>query len=224
MSAIDFGQDRCPPGVNWNYSRAELMADGFVHAIGLALGLIGAVALCIRVSAFADHAQQAAVLVYSVGLLTVLGLSAAYNLWPVSPCKWVLRRFDHAAIFILIAATYTPFLTQLKGTSLAAAHLVIVWLTAFLGVALKLLLPGRFDRAAIALYLLLGWSGVILYDQVIAPLPTSTIGLLAAGGLLYTVGVVFHVWQSLPFQNAIWHGFVVLAATCHYFAVLTRVA
>jgi hemolysin III len=109
-------------------------------------------------------------------------------------------------------------MAQLK-ISLTSDLLTGVWVTAGLGVMLKLVLPGRFDRVAVALYLLLGWSGVIFRGSVFASLPSLTIWLLAAGGL-YSVGVIFHLWESLRFQNAIWHAFVLLAAGCHYTAAL----
>jgi hypothetical protein len=99
------------------------------------------------------------VLVYIIGLVTMLALSAAYNMWPVSPAKWVLRRFDHSAIYLLIAGTYTPFLAQMKSALASAGLGVGVWLSAAVGIALKLALPGRFDRLAVVLCLLLGWSG-----------------------------------------------------------------
>ena len=95
-----------------------------------------------------------------------------------------------------------------------------VWLSALIGIALKLALPGRFDRLAVALCLLLGWSGVIAYDSLAYALPSKSLWLLAIGGILYSLGALFHVWHSLRFHNAIWHGFVLLAASCHYSAVL----
>jgi hemolysin III len=159
------------------------------------------------------------VAVSSVGLLSMLGFSAAYNTWPVSRAKSVLRRFDHSAIFVMIAGTYTPFIAQMKGDLVAMGLLIGVWLTAVAGIILKLLLSGRFDRVAVALYLLLGWSGVVVYEPVVAALPGLSIWLLAAGGL-YTMGVVFYTWRSLRFQNAIWHAFVLVGACCHHSAVL----
>jgi len=95
-----------------------------------------------------------------------------------------------------------------------------VWLSAVIGMALKLALPGRFDRLAVVLCLLLGWSGVIAYDSLTSVLPSATLWLLAIGGILYSPGAIFHVWHGLRFHNAIWHGFVLLAASCHYSAVL----
>jgi hemolysin III len=161
-----------------------------------------------------------AILVYGIGLVTALTVSAFYNLWPVSPVKWMLRRFDHSAIYLLIAGTYTPFITQMKASMESLVLLVGMWLTCMGGIALKLGYPGRFERLSIVLYLLLGWSGVIAYDSVFGTLPYFTLWLLAAGGILYTVGVAFHLWESLRFQNAIWHAFVLIAAACHYGAVL----
>ena len=216
--------DGRPLGFTWRYDRAEMLADGIVHITGVGLGLIGAIILLVIASASAGLVELASIVIYIAGLLAMLCLSAAYNLWPVSRAKWLLRRLDHSAIYLLIAATYTPFIVQLKSGSASTGLLIGVWLTALIGIALKLILPGRFDRLAVVLYLLLGWSGVIVADAVVAALPGSTVWLLAIGGLLYTVGVVFHLWHSLRFQNAIWHGFVLLAAFCHYTAVLGGVA
>jgi hemolysin III len=95
-----------------------------------------------------------------------------------------------------------------------------VWLSAATGMALKLALPGRLDRLAVILCLLLGWSGVIAYDSLASTLPSASLWLLAIGGILYSVGAFFHVWRGLRFHTAIWHGFVLIAASCHYWAVL----
>jgi hemolysin III len=208
--------------ISWNYDRGEILADGIVHIIGIVLGLIGAVAI-ILVALEIEHIRITPVLIYAIGLLAMLGLSAAYNMWPVSRTKWILRRFDHSAIYLLIAGTYTPFLAVMKASLLAAGLGIGVWASAAIGMVLKLALPGRFDRASIVLYLLLGWSGVFAYKAMTSALPSASLWLLAAGGILYSVGTVFHVWRRLRFQNAIWHGFVLAAAGCHYSAVLTCV-
>jgi hemolysin III len=209
-------------GSPWNYDRDEIIADGVIHVIGVCFGLIGAVTLIVVASRTTKIVAIESVFVYAVGLLAMLGFSAAYNLWPASETKRILRRFDHSAIFVLIAGTYTPFMAQLK-ISLAGGLLTGIWITAGLGVVLKLVLPGRLDRVAVVLYLLLGWSGVMLCGSIIASLPRLTLWLLAAGGALYSIGVVFHLWESLRFQNAIWHAFVLFAAECHYAAVLDYV-
>jgi hemolysin III len=211
-------------GFTWNYDRAEIIADGVIHAIGMCFGLVGGIVI---VALVVTHSTQAvvitAVLTYAVALAAMLWFSGTYNMWPVSPTKWILRRFDHSAIYLLIAGTYTPFMAQLKDSVVSGGLLAGVWTTAAVGIVLKLVLPGRFDRLSIALYLLLGWSGVMAWSSI-ASLPALTLWLLAAGGALYSVGVVFHCWRSLRFQNAIWHAFVLSAAACHYAAVLEYAA
>jgi hemolysin III len=206
--------------MHWNYDRAELIADGVVHIVGICFGLVAATALIVLAAIYATAFEVAVVSVYVTGLLAMLVLSATYNLWPVSRAKWVLRRFDHSAIYVLIAATYTPFIMALKESYLAIALLIGVWCAAIGGVVLKLALPGRYDRLAVGLYLALGWSGVMLYDAVVKAVPPLSLWLVVAGGVLYSLGVIFHAWQRLRFQNAIWHGFVLLGAACHYTAIL----
>lgn len=209
--------------IGWHYDRAELIADGVVHVLGVVLGLIAVTALITLTGVFASASQIVLVSVYAAGLLAMLGLSAAYNLWPVSPRKWLLRRFDHSAIYILIAATYTPFIAQIKDQMFAIALLSGVWGVAIVGIVLKLFLPGRFDKLSVGLYLGLGWSGVIAYESVSAAVPNLTMWFIALGGVLYTLGVIFHAWRALRFQNAIWHAFVLMGAACHYTAVLDMV-
>jgi len=209
-----------PSYPSWNYSFGEIVADGAVHATGVVLGLVGSVLLVLWAAGSAGTVELAAVFVYVAGLLAMLGFSAAYNMWPVSPTKWLLRRFDHSAIYVMIAGTYTPLLLQMKASVATVALLAGVWAAALVGAALKLAFPGRLDRISIALYLALGWSVLAAYDSVLPALPSSALTLLALGGLLYSGGVIFHVWSRLRFQNAIWHAFVLAAAACHWGAIV----
>jgi hemolysin III len=209
--------------VRWNYDRVELIADGVVHAIGICFGLIAATVLIVLTAVYATAFQVAMVSIYVAGLLAMLVLSATYNLWPVSRAKWVLRRFDHSAIYLLIAATYTPIIMQVKDSVLAVVLLIGVWCLAIVGVVLKLALPGRYDRVAVGLFLAMGWSGIMLHDSVAAALPRLALWFVIAGGALYSFGIIFHAWQRLRFQNVIWHCFVLLGAACHYTAVLDLV-
>lgn len=209
--------------VQWNYDRGELIADGIVHIVGICFGLVAATALIVLASVYATAIDVAAVSVYVVGLLAMLVLSATYNLWPVSSAKWVLRRFDHSAIYLLIAATYTPLIMELKHSTFAIALLIGVWCIATVGIVIKLVFPGRYDRLAVGLYLAMGWSGMMLYDAVVKALPAMALWFIFAGGVLYSFGVIFHAWQRLRFQNAIWHGFVLAGAACHYTAILDTV-
>src|SRR6202171_1321650 len=209
--------------IRWNYDRAELIADGIVHGIGVFGGLVAATVLIVLTAIYATPFEVAVVSVYVAGLLAMLVLSATYNLWPVSRAKWVLRRFDHSAIYVLIAATYTPFIMELKDSYFAIALLIGVWGVAIVGVALNLALPGRYDRLAVGLYLAMGWSGTMLYDKVVKALPSMALGFIIAGRVLYSLGVIFHAWQRLRFQNAIGHCFVLMGAACHYTAILDLV-
>src|ERR1700731_3418545 len=161
--------------IRWNYDRAELIADGIVHGIGVFGGLIAATVLVVLTAIYAGAFEVTVVSVYVVGLLAMLVLSATYNLWPISRAKWVLRRFDHSAIYVLIAATYTPFITQMKDSIFAIALLTGVWCVAMVGIVIKLLLPGRFDRLAVGIYLAMGWSGFLVYDKGVGSLPPLTL-------------------------------------------------
>ncbi|WP_439572206.1 PAQR family membrane homeostasis protein TrhA [Phreatobacter sp.] len=219
MANADDGR---PPGMTRQFDRAELIADGVVHVVGVVAAVFAAGAMVGIALVRAELATVSAVAVYAASLIAVLGLSAAYNMWPVSRTKWLLRRFDHAAIWLLIAGTYTPLMIHV-GTPVAHALLAGVWAAALAGAVLKLVAPGRFDRVAVIGYLAIAWSGVAIAGEVFATLSTSAIVLLVTGGFLYTAGVVFHLWDRLRFQNAIWHGFVLAAAGCQYGALLDGV-
>lgn len=208
-----------PASVRWTYDRAELWADGVVHVAGLVAALIG-VALLMGVAApGAETALAVALGIYAAGLVAVKAISALYNMWPVSRVKWVLRRFDHAAIYLLIAGTYTPFLVLLDDRGIATILLAVIWLIAVIGVALKIGLPGRLDRLSIVLYLGMGWSGLAAGGVVYQSLSATTLALIAAGGIVYTVGVIFHMWKGLRFHNAIWHVFVLAGSALFYAAI-----
>ena len=124
----------------------------------------------------------------------------------------------------MIAGTYTPFMTSIPGSMEARGLLTAVWCVAIAGAAAKLLFPRRLEGISIPLYLLLGWAIMIALGPLMASVTLTTVVLLAVGGVLYTTGVVFHVWEALPFNKAVWHGLVVAAAACHYCAVLYGVA
>ncbi|HEY6630573.1 MAG TPA: hemolysin III family protein [Rhizobiaceae bacterium] len=214
------GHSDIPFWGRFDYSRAEVIADGVVHAVGIVLAIVAGSAL-LSLSAFhAGPGEYIATIFYVVSLLTVLSISLAYNLWPLTPAKWVLRRFDHAAIYLLIAATYTPFLAQLHDAAMTGWMIAVVWGAAIAGMAIKLFLPGRLDRLAVAFYLAIGWSGIVVVRPLLDTLPPVTIWLILAGGIVYSAGVVFFVWRGLRFQNALWHGFVVTGAGLHCAAIM----
>ena len=195
------------------YTRNEIRADALVHGAGILAALAGSIVLL-------AHAGVSWVLAaYLFGLLVMLACSAAYNLTPPSQLKWILRRFDHSAIFLLIAGTYTPLLPFLPDAAQSWMLGLVTWLGAAFGIAIKFVFPGRFDRLAILVYLALGWVGVTAAGAFAQVLPPQVLNLIIAGGILYTAGVIFYIWESLKFHNAIWHGFVAAAAACHFAAI-----
>jgi hemolysin III len=200
------------------YGPDELVADAFVHGVGLSAMLAGGFYLLPHVIG-QGMGNLAAFLIYWLALVSMLAFSAAYNLTPPSPLKWVLRRFDHSAIYLLIAGTYMPLLYQIGDGWLAPILAIVLWTGTALGVALKVLLPGRYDGFAVVTYLALGWVGLVAMPSFANVLPGITLFLIAAGGVLYSVGVPFYLWERLKYQNAIWHGFVVAAAACHFLAI-----
>lgn len=190
-----------------------------VHATGIVLGAAGVAALILLAALYGDATAIVTSSIYSVGLLAMLACSAIYNaVRPPQRTSW-LRRMDHAAIFIMIAGTCTPFALQ-GAPGWRVATVALLWAAALTAAGVKLFLPGRFERTMIWLYLALGWGGAAIMAAQIASLPLWSAIMLGVGGVLYSVGVIFHVWDSLKFQNAVWHGFVLVAAICHYIAIM----
>lgn len=198
------------------YSHGELIADGFVHIVAIVAGLIAFAVLFVRITHVGAISDGLAIAIYAASFFLMFGFSLAYNMTPPSPLKWLLRRFDHSSIYLMIAGTYTAAFSQMGDRVWAWSLIAIVWTVSLFGIALKLFLPGRFDRTSVVIYLALGWIAVIAIKPLINTLPQPTLILIAVGGMLYTVGVVFYKWHSLKFQNAIWHGFVATAAGFQY--------
>jgi hemolysin III len=201
------------------YSRTELILDCIVHAIGLLIAAGFGGALLAAAGLATAPTELPMIAVYVGSLVVVLAVSLAFNIAPVTPLKRFLARLDQAAIFLLIAGTYTPLLTLLAG-SVGDIMLAVVWGAALIGIALKLIVPQHFGRLALVLYLGIGWSGVVVFQSLAAALPASTLWLLLAGGVAYSSGVIFHVWERLRFHNVLWHCFVVAGASLHLWAIL----
>ncbi|MGI9170334.1 MAG: PAQR family membrane homeostasis protein TrhA [Caulobacteraceae bacterium] len=200
----------------------ERSADRWVHIVGLTAAALGGLTLLALSLGAGRLGQVAAIGVYGACLIVMFLCSAAYNL--ASPRRRpLLRRFDHAAIFLMIAGSYTPFTTQRLTGAWAWGMTAAVWGLALAAATAKLLAPGLGKGFWVALYLALGWIAVIAIGPLTAGVRTAALVLLLAGGLVYSMGVVVYLRKALPFRRAIWHGFVVAAAAIHYAAVLTGV-
>ena len=201
---------------------AAMHADLVVHIIGLAFALFGGGVLMGLAFGLNPSGEAASVSIYVAGLVAMLTLSTAYNF---ANARWrpLLRRFDHAGIFIMIAGSYTPFTTQRLHGAWAVGMTAAVWGLASLGVAGKLFLPGLGRRVWIGLYLALGWLVLIAMKPMIEGMSWVAVLLLTIGGLVYSTGAVFYVLKRLNFRRAIWHGHVVGGSVLHYVAVLVGV-
>jgi hemolysin III len=216
------GFERVREDVFPSYTRAEVIADACVHGIGVTAGFIAAITLVAIALEHLPAEAATSVVIYALGMLAMLCFSAAYNL-SRGPKRWLLRRCDHAAIFIKIAATYTPFAAVKMDGSTGLLLLAAVWGIALAGAAVKLLVPRSLARASCVLYLAQGWACVFTIQPLLTALSPTAMTLLLVGGALYTVGMVFHLSERLRYHNAIWHGFVLVASGCHFVAVLDGV-
>ncbi|WP_209001962.1 PAQR family membrane homeostasis protein TrhA [Stappia albiluteola] len=205
-------------------TRAEYIADSVIHVIGISLGLAAAVCLAVLTWPGEDAGRIASVSVYSVCLIMMLVASALYNMIAKDDKTGILRRLDHAAIFLMIAGTYTPFSAMVIGGTAGQILLIVVWSGAVAGALIKLFAISSMERLTVPICLALGWVIVFAYEPLLMNASAVGFWFLVAGGVLYTAGTAFYVWKSLPFQNAIWHGFVLAAAGCHFVAILSDVA
>jgi len=194
-----------------------------VHVAALSAAIPAAImlpAVCVERGRFG---QAASLGVYALCVLATFAASAAYNLARAPRVQRVLRRLDHAAIFLMIAGSYTPFTTLRLSGAWAWGTTAAIWATALVGVAGKLLFPGHGRRLWVVVYLVMGWTALVAIKPLIVGVAPVALVLLALGGAIYSVGVLFYVRRSLPFRRAIWHGFVLAAAAIQYGAVLTGV-
>ena len=205
------------------YSERERLADTLVHIAGVAFGMIGATALMLASIGKLPARDIAGLAVYSAGLIAMFAASAIYNLARKPVLKERLRRLDHAAIFLMIAGSYTPFALIKIGGETGFALLAAVWGIALFGIAVKLWFPRRFDGVSVALYLAQGWVIIFALGPLIASVPQRSVVLLLAGGCIYTAGVAFHLLERLPFHNVVWHVFVLGGAISQFLSIYEAV-
>ena len=202
---------------------AEKIADLVVHVVGLTLAAIGGVVLAVLAALYAGVGAVAATAVYALCLVAMLTASTVYNLTRPCAARPILRRLDEAAIFLMIAGSYTPFTTQRFEGAWAIGFTLLVWAVALGGAFAKLVLPRLSDAVWSAVYVAFGWLAVIALGPMIKGVHPVALALLVAGGLIYTAGVFVFISQKIRFRRAIWHGFVVAGAGVHWTAVLVGV-
>ncbi|MCA9875253.1 MAG: hemolysin III family protein [Anaerolineales bacterium] len=204
------------------YTRKEELANSITHGIGAALSVAGLITLVVLAIVYGDIWRIVSFSIYGSSLLTLYLASTLYHSLQRPRVKAVLRKFDHASIYILIAGTYTPFLlVSLRGTAVGWTFFILVWGMAVAGIAWKMFFLGRLEVIATIIYVLMGWMCVLVFKQMMAAIPTAGLVMLVTGGVVYTLGVIFYAWEKLPYNHAIWHLFVLGGSICHFVAIIT---
>ncbi|MGB3681934.1 MAG: hemolysin III family protein [Rubrobacteraceae bacterium] len=201
------------------YTPAEELANSVTHGVGLGLSLAGAVALVVLTALRGDAWQVVSSGVYGASLVALYTASTLYHGIRPPGAKRVLRVFDHCAIYLLIAGSYTPFaLVSLRG-GWGWTLFSLVWGLTIAGIAFKVFFTGRLNALSTTIYVLMGWLGVIAAKPIIEMVPTGALWWLAAGGIVYTAGTIFYHNRRVPYSHAVWHLFVIGGSACHYLAI-----
>ncbi|MCS0401490.1 PAQR family membrane homeostasis protein TrhA [Vibrio diabolicus] len=202
------------------YSQREELANTITHGIGMIFGIVGLILLLIKaIDQQADTLTLASMAVYGASIVVLFLASTLYHAIPHPNAKRWLKTFDHCAIYLLIAGSYTPFLLVSLRTPLAFGLMIVIWTIALLGIIMKVAFVYRFKKLSLMTYLVMGWLSLIVIYQLAINLDIGGLTLLAAGGIVYSLGVIFYVAKRIPFNHAIWHGFVLAGCVCHFFAI-----
>lgn len=202
------------------YPVAEEIANSVTHGVGI---LFAVAALCVLVVLATRHGTARHIVGCAVfgATLTVMYLaSTLYHSIPHARAKSVLQMLDHAAIYLVIAGTYTPFMLVAVGGVWGGSLLVLIWCAAVAGITVRAAFGRRAHVLRVALYIVMGWVGIIVFRPLLANVGAGGVGLIVGGGVVYTLGVGFYSWERLPYHHAIWHLFVLVASLLHFLAVL----
>ncbi len=205
------------------YTRGEEIANSITHGVGVALAVAGLSALVLLAVIYGDVWRVVSFSIYGGSLIILYLASTLYHAVQHQKTKEILRVFDHAAIYVLIAGTYTPFLMISIRGALGWTLLVFVWGLALLGIAWKIFFIGRLEVLATIVYILMGWMCVFIFKEMVLNVPPPGVAFLFAGGIVYTLGVIFYAWNKLPYNHAIWHLFVLGGSVFHFCAIVTLV-
>jgi hemolysin III len=196
------------------------LTNGVTHGVGLGLSIAGLAVLVVLAARFGTARHVVACSVYGVTLVLLYLASTLYHSVQAPRAKHVLRIIDHAAIYLLIAGTYTPFtLVTLRGPW-GWSLFGVVWGMALAGIVFKIFFVDRWGALSVAVYVGMGWLAVFAVKPLMATLSTAGLAWLFAGGLAYTLGLIFYAWERIPHHHAIWHVFVMVGSACHFFSVM----
>ncbi|MEZ8549237.1 hemolysin III family protein [Vibrio cyclitrophicus] len=202
------------------YSDIEERANAITHGLGVVLGVVGLVLLLIRAFDYqADMLTITSMTVYGSSIILLFLASTLYHSITTEKTKRLLKTLDHCAIYLLIAGSYTPFLLVSLRTPLAMGLMAVIWGIALVGIIMKIAFVYRFKRLSLVTYLAMGWLSLIVVYQLAMNIEMGGLVLLALGGVIYSLGVIFYVAKRIPYNHAIWHLFVLAGCACHFFAI-----
>ncbi|MCF6136776.1 PAQR family membrane homeostasis protein TrhA [Pseudalkalibacillus berkeleyi] len=205
------------------YTRKEEIVNAITHGIGVVFSLVALVLLVVMAALEGSAWHVVSFSIYGASMLILYTASTLVHSFPDGKLKDLFEIFDHAAIYIFIAGTYTPFLFIIVKGALGWTLFGIVWGIALFGVFFKAFFVKRFLFLSTVIYIVMGWLAVFAWKPLMTTLPTSGGLLFIIGGLLYTVGTIFYVWRAFPYHHAVWHVFVLAGTAFHFFAILLYV-
>ena len=201
------------------YSVREEIANSISHGAGVIFGVVAMLLLVFRAAEVDDRMGIASFSIYGASIITLFLASTLYHAIPYQRSKRVLKTFDHCAIYLLIAGTYTPFLLLLLGNRLGAILMAVIWALAVMGIVFKIFFVNRFHNLSLITYLGMGWLALFAGWELMHRLPPLGLGLLLAGGIIYSLGTIFYQAKRIPFNHAIWHLFVLGGCVCQFLVV-----
>ncbi|MEZ9060309.1 hemolysin III family protein [Vibrio pelagius] len=202
------------------YSEIEERANAITHGLGVVLGVVGLILLLIKANQFeADSLTMASMAIYGSSIILLFLASTLYHSITTEKTKRLFKTLDHCAIYLLIAGSYTPFLLVSLRTPLALGLMGVIWAIALVGIVMKIAFVYRFKRLSLVTYLAMGWLSLIVIYQLAKSVELGGLILLAVGGIIYSLGVIFYVAKRIPYNHAIWHLFVLAGCACHFFAI-----
>ncbi|MBY7733056.1 PAQR family membrane homeostasis protein TrhA [Vibrio bathopelagicus] len=202
------------------YSDIEERANAITHGLGVVLGVVGLILLLIRAFDYqADMLTITSMTVYGSSIILLFLASTLYHSITTEKTKRLLKTLDHCAIYLLIAGSYTPFLLVGLRTPLAMGLMAVIWGIALVGIIMKIAFVYRFKRLSLFIYLAMGWLSLVVVYQLAMNIDIGGLVLLAVGGVIYSLGVIFYVAKRIPYNHAIWHLFVLAGCACHFFAI-----
>ena len=211
--ALEEGRDKL-------YTLGEEIAHALTHGLGVVLAIAGLTVMVARATLYGNAWHIVGAAIFGTTLVLMYTASTLYHSIPLPRAKKVLRVIDHSTIYLLIAGTYTPLTLVTLNGAVGWTLFGVVWGLALVGVVFKIFSTGKFEKLSLIIYLCMGWCVLAVIKPLVQTMPTGGLVLLVAGGLAYSGGVVFYLWERLRYHHAIWHGFVLAGSVLQYFAVL----